>query len=247
MFDSGALQARDHLRPQHRGDSRRDEQPDKDDRDPFYPPYRVRHTRNMRPIKKAAIRETIRIATSMTANIAARLPERQLSLRQSWPAFSGVRTPTSGNPFGPLRERKAHQGSAPLTTKSASRAPHCAQRSRLAQTITVVAAPCCSLSSAVSGSNRCRQVLHHTISRTLAVKAWPRANSGISLVFGRVSSSRYRRSHLPIVSTIATKITAAAAEINSIVSPSATSGMLGKVTPLRIIQSLRLSMPKVQV
>ena len=50
-----------------------------------------------------------------------------------------------------------------------------------------------------------------------------------------------------IASTIATKITAAAAEINSIVSPSATSGMLGKVTPLRIIQSLRLSMPKVQV
>ena len=136
MFDSGALQARDHLRPQHRGDTRRDEQPDKDDRDPFYPPYRVRHTRNMRPIKKAAIRETIRIATSMTANIAARLPERQLSLRQSWPASSGVRTPTSGNPFGPLRERKAHQGSAPLTTKSASRAPHCAQRSRLAQTTT---------------------------------------------------------------------------------------------------------------
>jgi hypothetical protein len=42
-------------------------------------------------------------------------------------------------------------------------------RSRLAQASTVVAAPCCSASVAVSGSNRCRQVLYHTISRTLAV------------------------------------------------------------------------------
>src|ERR1700731_614691 len=64
----------------------------------------------MRPIKKATIRETIRIATSMTANIAARLPERQLSLRQSWPAFSGVRTPTSGNPFGPAQRAQGTSG-----------------------------------------------------------------------------------------------------------------------------------------
>ena len=87
MFDSGALQARDHLRPQHRGDSRRDEQPDKDDRDPFYPPYRVRHTRNMRPIKKAAIRKTIRIVTSMTANIAVRGGSVNFSYGRSAPPF----------------------------------------------------------------------------------------------------------------------------------------------------------------
>jgi hypothetical protein len=50
------------------------------------------------------------------------------------------------------------QRSAPLATKSTSRALHSGQRSRLAHVRTVVAAPCCSTSPAVSGSNRCKHL-----------------------------------------------------------------------------------------
>ena len=50
-------------------------------------------------------------------------------------------------------------------------APHCVQRSASRMPPAVVAAPCSCASSAVSGSNRCRHALHHTISRTLAATA----------------------------------------------------------------------------
>jgi hypothetical protein len=72
------------MQQQYRGDSCRDEQAHKDDRAPR---YRVRHTRNMRPIKKAAIRKTIRIVTSMTANIAVRGGSVNFSYGRSAPPF----------------------------------------------------------------------------------------------------------------------------------------------------------------
>jgi hypothetical protein len=72
------------MQQQYRGDSCRDEQAHKDDRAPR---YRVRHTRNMRPIKKAAIRETVRIVTVHDGEHRRAGRERQLPLWQKRPPF----------------------------------------------------------------------------------------------------------------------------------------------------------------
>jgi len=90
---------------------------------------------------------------------------------------------------------------APLTTKSASRAPHSVHRNRLAHVRTVVAAPCCSASAAVSGSKRCRHALHQTIRRALAATAWPRVRGGIGRRRGRD-----RRNFGPVERTLAVVI-----------------------------------------
>jgi hypothetical protein len=98
-FPSGASRySGGHVQPQHRGDSRRDQQPHNDGRNcsrHHHPRLRCRlhHARSKRPIRKAAISEIIRVAAALkpstTSKIAARFPERQLSLRQEAPCLYG--------------------------------------------------------------------------------------------------------------------------------------------------------------
>jgi hypothetical protein len=99
-FPSGASRySGGHVQPRHRGDSRRDQQPHNDGRNcsrhHHHPRLRCRlhHARSKRPIRKAAISEIIRVAAALkpstTSKIAARFPERQLSLRQEAPCLYG--------------------------------------------------------------------------------------------------------------------------------------------------------------
>ena len=78
---------------------------------------------------------------------------------------------------------------APVTTKSASRAPHFEQTSRAAHSMTVGASPCRSTSSAGSGSIWCEQRLHHTISRTRPAAAMPSVSGAGSSRCRRVAIS----------------------------------------------------------
>ena len=56
-------------------------------------------------------------------------------------------------------------------------------RSRLAQSITVISAPCHDTSSTTSGSVRQAQSLYHAINRALAASAWPSVIGPDSLSF----------------------------------------------------------------
>jgi hypothetical protein len=70
---------------------------------------------------------------------------------------------------------------APLTTKSTSRSPQIEQRRKRAQSGTGIVDPWCATWVATSGSAWWPQLLHHTMSRTLAASAWPKVIGDDSL------------------------------------------------------------------
>ena len=79
-----------------------------------------------------------------------------------------------------LYPRQRHpQRFAPVRTKLTSRPPHCEHTSRPTQARTGVSAPYFAAIAATSGSVRCRQALHHTISRASAAAVLPKVAGGL--------------------------------------------------------------------
>jgi hypothetical protein len=76
------------------------------------------------------------------------------------------------------RARFASLVTAPVSTKSISRPPHCEQTSRLCQSSTGASAPYRRASSAASGSIRCRQSRHQTTIRAPAAAVPPSVAGG---------------------------------------------------------------------